>query len=117
MNYFRRMSDTEKEAFLAYWSKNREKERTSLRPFLVGLSAGLAIGISVILILESGWYERANMVSNSRLSSFVLLFAIILLSLFMAFFYREFRWEMQEQQYLELLAAKRKKEKNESKQP
>ena len=113
MSYFRGMSDAEKETFLAYWSKNREKERTSLRPFLVGLSAGFAIGISVILILESGWYERANMVSNSRLSAVILLIAIILLSLFMAFFYRKFRWEMQEQQYLELLAAKRKKEKNE----
>jgi len=111
------MLSNENETFLAYWSANREWERTSTRPFLVGLSAGFAIGIGVILLLESGWYERANMVANSRLSYFVLLLAILLISVFMAFFYRKFRWEMQEQRYLELLAAKKRAENEVDKQP
>src|ERR1700755_2806804 len=100
------MLSGENEDFLAWWPKNRDAERTSIRPFLMGLSAGFAIGIAVILVLESGWYERANMVANSTLSYLVLLLAILAVSLFMAFFYRKFRWEMQEQRYLELLAAK-----------
>lgn len=105
------MLSKENESFLVYWSQNREKQLKSLRPFIVGLSGGLAIGICILLVLESGWYERANMVANSRLSSVILLIAIILISLFMAFFYRKFRWEMQEQRYLEMLANKKNAEK------
>jgi quinol-cytochrome oxidoreductase complex cytochrome b subunit len=111
------MLSNENEAFLASWSKNREKEKTSSRPFFVGLSGGFAIGIAVITVLESGWYTRANMEANSRLSSVILLMAILIISFFLAFIYRKFRWETQEQRYLELLAAKKKAENQESKQP
>lgn len=104
------MLSHENEVFLAWWEKNRDKERTSTRPFLIGLSTGFAIGAGVIICLESGWFTRANMVANSRMSSVVLLIAILLISFFMAFFYRKFKWEMQEQRYLELLAAKNKTE-------
>ena len=111
------MLSSENETFLVYWSKNREKEKTSLRPFLVGLSAGFSIGIAVIVVLESGWYERANMVANSQFSYLVFLLAIALISVFIAFIYRKFRWEMQEQRWLELLAAKKKLENGAEKQP
>ena len=110
------MLSKENESFLVYWSQNREKQRTSVRPFIVGLSGGLAIGICILLVLESGWYERANMVANSRLSSVILLIAIMFISVFMAFFYRKFRWEMQEQRYLEILANKKNAEKASVKQ-
>jgi ABC-type transport system involved in Fe-S cluster assembly fused permease/ATPase subunit len=105
------------EKFLSYWPSNREQERTSLRPFLVGLSSGFAIGIAVIAVLESGWYERANMEANSIFNYSVLLLSILLIALFMAFVYRKFRWEMQEQRYLELLAAKKRTENTVEKQP
>lgn len=116
-NYFCRMLSKENEAFLAWWGQNREREKTSVKPFLVGLSAGFSIGIGVILILESGWYERASMVANSRLSSVVFVLAIMIVSVFMAFFYRKFRWEMQEQRYQELFILKNKAEKEAQKQP
>ena len=106
------MLSSDDETFLIYWSKNREQQKTSARPFLIGLSAGFALGISLIIVLQSGWYERANMEANSRLSSVVFLVAILLISLFMAFFYRKFKWEMQEQRYLELLSQKKKFEIN-----
>ena len=105
------------EIFLAYWSRNREQQKTSIRPFLIGLSAGFALGISLLLVLSTGWYERANMQANSRLSSIVFLLAILLISFFMAFLYRKFRWEMQEQRYLELLALKNKAENKDAVQP
>lgn len=108
MNYFCAMLSSTDEAFLTYWSKNREQQRTSIRPFLVGLSAGFTLGISLILVLSTGWYERANMEANSKMSSIVFLVAILIISFFMAFLYRKFRWEMQEQRYLELLAEKNK---------
>jgi membrane protein YdbS with pleckstrin-like domain len=105
------MLSRENESFLAYWEKNGESQRTSTRPLLVGLSAGIAIGVGVLVVLETGWFERANMVANSRLSSVVLVLAIMILSLFMAFFYRRFRWEMMEQRYQELKAAQKRLEK------
>ncbi|HVZ24626.1 MAG TPA: hypothetical protein VG842_01140 [Sediminibacterium sp.] len=98
--------DQRDETFYQYWQENREKEKHSTRPFFVGLAIGLCIGIAILLVLESGWDERAVMVANSRLSSFVLLLGILLISLFMAFFYRKFSWEMREQRFRELEARK-----------
>ena len=115
--YFCSMPSDENEVFMSWWERNREKERTSTRPFLIGLSTGFAIGAGVIVVLESGWYTRANMVANSRMSSVVLLLAILVISFFMAFFYRKFKWEMQEQRYLELRSAKNKRENTAGKQP
>jgi uncharacterized membrane protein len=111
------MLSKQDEAFVAFWSKNREQEKTSMRPFLVGMSAGLAVGVLVLVVLSSGWYERANMVANTRFSMAIFILAILILSFFMAFLYRRFRWEMQEQRYLELIAKKEKHEKTAQKQP
>ncbi len=111
------MLSKQDEAFVVFWSKNREQEKTSIRPLLVGISAGLAIGVLILVVLSAGWYERANMVANTRFSMFVFILAILILSFFMAFLYRRFRWEMQEQRYLELTAKKEKYEKTAQKQP
>lgn len=100
----------EDEDFVRYWGKNREKQKTSIRPFLVGMSSGFVIGILILITLSSGWYERAEMVANAGLSSVIFLLAILLLSFFMAFFYRKFRWEMQEQRFQELMAKKKRQE-------
>ena len=92
--------------FIAYWSANREIQKNSIRPLLVGLSAGFLLGISLVLIVYTGWDQRATMVANSKMNTLVFFLAILGISFFMAFLYRNFRWEMQEQQYLELLAKK-----------
>jgi formate/nitrite transporter FocA (FNT family) len=110
------MLSEKEEDFLAYWSENGKKQKTSLRPLLVGMSAGFLLGISLIVIVQTGWDQRATMVANSKLSSVVFLLAIILIAVFMAFLYRNFRWEMQEQQFLEL-NAKKKAHNSQSKQP
>lgn len=106
------MLSKEEEDFILYWEKNSFQQKHSTRPFMVGLSAGFVLGISLIAVVFSGWYERANMVANARLNSFVFLIAILGISLFMAFMYRKFRWETYEQRYRELLAKKKSHEKN-----
>ena len=103
------MLSPDDESFLAWWQENREKQKTSLRPLIVGLSAGFIMGICLIVAIASGWDQRATMEANSKLSSVVLLIAILIISVVMAFLYRKFRWEMQEQRYLELLAKKKTK--------
>jgi len=106
------MLTKEEEAFIQFWEKNSLQQKHSTRPFMIGLSAGFVLGISLIAVVFSGWYERANMVANSRLSSVVFLLAILGISFFMAFMYRKFRWETNEQRYRELLARKKSHEKN-----
>ena len=111
--YFCGMLSKEELDFLEYWEKNSLQQKHSTRPFMIGISAGFVLGISLIAVVFSGWYERANMVANSRLSSFVFLLAILGISFFMAFVYRKFRWETHEQRYRELLARKKTLEKKE----
>jgi hypothetical protein len=94
--------------FFDYWTLNREKAKTSKRAFLLGLSSGFAIGGAVLLAILSGWYPRATMEANSKMSAFVLFLAIIIIAVFIAYGYQKFKWEMMEQRYLEILARKKK---------
>jgi membrane protein YdbS with pleckstrin-like domain len=105
-SYFCGMLNSDEESFLEWWKKNGEREKTSVRPLLIGLSGGLILGICIVLMLVSNWDPRATMVANSQLSSVVLVIGIMIISVIMAFLYRNFRWEMQEQRYLELKAKK-----------
>ena len=97
------MDETE---FFDYWTKNRENAKNSKKAFLVGLSAGFAIGGALLIAIFSGWYPRATMVANSKMSVLVLFVAILMISVFTAFMYQKFKWEMLEQRYLEILAKK-----------
>lgn len=96
------------EAFFAFWQKNSEKEKSSRKTFMLGLSSGFAIGVVVLAFILSGWYKRATMEANSKMSAFVLFMAILGISIFIAFMYRKFKWEMNDQRYLEILAKKQK---------
>lgn len=60
----------------------------------------------VLFLLFSGrfWYKRADMIANSELSPAVLIAGIVLITGFVAVFYKHHQWEMKEQQYLELKA-------------
>lgn len=95
--------------FAAYWQENSSKEKSSSRAFMFGLSSGFAIGVAVLIVLYSGWYTRATMEANSKLSAIVLFLAILIISVFIALMYRRFKWEMQEQRFLEIVARKNKK--------
>jgi len=104
---------TEKEdKFITYWEANRELQKKGFRQYVKGLSRGLAIGAAIILLVVAGWYERADMEVNSKLSTGVFILAIVIIAVFMAWLYHNYQWEMQEQQYLELLAKKRKEQAN-----
>lgn len=110
------MLTPDEEKFLSWWPENGGLQKTSARPLIAGFSAGLVLGISIVVMLASGWDKRATMVANSQLSSIVLVLAIVIISVVMAFLYRKFRWEMQEQRYLEL-KAKKNAELTKEKQP
>lgn len=104
---------TEKENdFLQYWSQKRLTGKKDLKVFLKGLSKGLLIGIGIAVTIMIGWYKRANMEINTQLSPFIFLIAVIAISVFMAFIYQNYQWEMKDQYFLELQAKKKKEETN-----
>ena len=105
------MLTEQEETFILFWAEKRIQQKKNFKQFLKGLSSGLSIGIGIILLLVTGWYQRANMEANSKLSPIILFLTIAILSVFMGFIYQNYRWEMNEQQYLELLSKKKKAER------
>ncbi len=105
------MLTQQEEQFFIYWSEKRKLPKTDFKEFLKGLSTGLMIGIAIVLLLITGWYQRANMDANSKSSPFIIVIILVIIAVFMGFLYQNYRWEMNEQQYLELLNKKKKAEK------
>ena len=96
--------------FFESWSIQRIAYKNSARPFLIGLSARICIGIAILLTIYLGWYQRANMELNSNMNPYVFIIAIIGISIFMAFMYRNYQWEKNEQRYLSIIARKKQTE-------
>ncbi len=104
---------TEKEiAFLAYWEKNRNRQKKLVYQLAVGLPFGLVIGAFILTNFFSGWYKRAEMIANSQFNPWVLYVALLLIAVFFAIFSKKFQWDQQEQRYKEL---KHKQQKFENK--
>ncbi|HEX5154456.1 MAG TPA: hypothetical protein VFW07_23580 [Parafilimonas sp.] len=99
------LSEKEK-AFIEYWEKNRLKEKSILKQLFPGLPIGLALGTAILLVLDLGWYERANMIARTQSNPVVLFIAIAGIVAFTGFFYKKFRWEMNEQAFKELKLKK-----------
>ncbi len=89
-------------AFIKYWEQNRSKEKSLIKQFFPGLPIGLGISTAILLLLNSGWYVRADMVALSESSPVIIFIAIAGIVAFTGFFYKKFRWEMNEQAYKEL---------------
>ena len=110
------MLTEEEEAFIIYWKENRDKQKRTFRQFLLGIPLALLFVIPIALNFFSGWYKRASMVMNtSEFNPGVLLLALVLIVVFIAIFSRKFKWDQYEQRYIELLAKKKKLEKDEKK--
>lgn len=103
------MLNKEEEAFYLDWEKQRNIPQYKRRPFLRGLSVGLSLGVLVVIISELGWYERANMIANSRSNNLWIILAILTISVGFAWLYQQFTTEMNEQRYQELKHLKNKK--------
>jgi uncharacterized BrkB/YihY/UPF0761 family membrane protein len=103
------MISQEEEKFYLQWEKERLQPNYKRRAFLRGLSVGLSLGILVMLISAMGWYERANMVSNSWGNEIWVIIAIIIISIGFAWLYQQFTAEMNEQRFQELKNIKNKK--------
>ena len=106
------MLTPQEERFVQYWQENRDREKKLFRQLLIGLPAGLLIAIGIIASLVTArWYERADMLANTELSPNVLIIAILSIIVFMAIFYKKYKWDQNEQLYKELLYKKQQENK------
>jgi len=98
------MLNEDEKRFLAYWEMHRESEKKLLRQLLIGIPIGLIFAVPILIMLFSGkiWYKRADAVANTQLNPLVLIIAIIIITAFVAIFYKRHQWDMREQQYKEL---------------
>ena len=102
------LTENEK-GFVEWWSNNRLKQKRTLKQWLMGIPLGLLFGIPIIINFFSGWFKRADMQLNGQIASHefnpaVLLVAFILIVSFMAIFSKRYKWDQNEQRYLELKA-------------
>ena len=95
------LSEKEKK-FIIYWEEKRLQNKLNPFFFMSGFAGGLAIGLLVLTAIGIGWHKRANMDANAMLNPIVLIIAIIAISVFIAFFYNSFKYEQNEQLYVEL---------------
>ena len=106
------MTDEEKD-FMNWWEENRLKEKKVLKQMLIGLPIGFAFGLPILLsVLFRGWYNRMPYISGTQLT--MILVGILLIIVFYAIFRMYFKWDMREQQYLEL---KKKYERDAANKP
>jgi di/tricarboxylate transporter len=101
--------ENDENKFIAFWENNRLQQKKSFLQFIKGLSIGLLVGFAIIIAIISGWYTRANMLANSKMSTYILVIALFFIAVFMAWLYQNYQWEANEQKYLELLAKQKKK--------
>jgi hypothetical protein len=105
------MLTSNEEKFLTYWAANRENKKQNFKQFIKGFSSGIAIGICILVIIGIGWYSRANMEANAKASPVLIIICIGIVAVFMAFMYKNYKWEQNEQLYQELMAKKKKQNK------
>ena len=99
------LSEKDKE-FIIYWEKERERQNSISAKIISGLPMAILfcvpilLFITVIYLFLPEWYTK---VSN-KLPGAVLtiIIALIIMVFFFAYFRMQFKWESNEQYYLEL---------------
>ena len=95
--------------FIVYWENNRERRKKVIKQLFIGLPLGTLLVALILISSLSGWYKRAVMTINVDSSLIiVLMIASLLIVAFIVVFSVRHRWEMDEQQYLELKAREKK---------
>lgn len=103
------MLDTKEKLFVDYWELRRLVEKRLVYQLMTGLPVGLLFSLPILFILFTGryWFKRADMIANSQMSPVLLVVAVLIISVFVAVFYKRHQWEMKEQQYRELMERER----------
>ena len=91
---------------MRHWEEVRGNESRFMSKLTRGLPMAMLFGLPVILslmavyILSPDWYAKISVSASGVFET--LLLAVILIILFFSYFRMHFKWEMNEQLYLEL---------------
>lgn len=104
---------SEKElAFLSYWEANRTQQNNFVSKLLRGLPMAFMFGMPIILFILAVytwlpvWYTK---ISDTTSGTFVtIVIAVFIAIIFFSYFRMHFKWEMNEQLYLELKHKQKK---------
>ena len=106
------MLTAEEEKFVKYWDENREKHADSMSKLIRGLPMASMFGLPILLLILCvyfffpDWYTK---ISGTSAETFVVVvIAIVIFILVYAFARMHFKWEMNEQLYLELKYKQKK---------
>lgn len=102
------MLTKEETSFIEFWEKNRLRKKQVWRQLSVGLPLAVLLVIAIFVNFFSGWYKRAEMTLHRENTSLVLvlLVAALLIVVFVVVFSVRHKWDMNEQQYKELLSRR-----------
>ncbi|MEJ7625996.1 MAG: hypothetical protein WKF35_03950 [Ferruginibacter sp.] len=92
--------------FILYWEGVRMRESSFTRKLYGGLPMAIVFGLPIILFILvvylffPDWYMK---ISNTKSGSFIVIIIAVLIAIFFFSYFRmHFKWEMNEQLYLEL---------------
>ena len=112
LRYFCSMLTEKEKQFLLYWEREREKQNSTKAKLINGLPMAVLFSVPVLLLITAvylffpEWYTK---ISNRLAGSMVtIIIAVILCTVFYAYFRMHYKWEMNEQLYLELKAKSKK---------
>src|SRR4051812_19008245 len=100
--------------FLQHWELVREKESSFKSKLFRGLPMASLFGlpiifsIAIIYFLSPEWYTKISQAAAG--STGTILISVIILILFFSYFRMHFKWEMNEQFYIQLKARKQQAE-------
>jgi glycopeptide antibiotics resistance protein len=92
--------------FMEHWELVREKESHFLSKLGRGLPMAMLFGLPIILsivcvyYLSPEWYTKISQAASGVLGTLIL--AVIITIIFFSYFRMHFKWEMNEQLYMEL---------------
>ena len=105
------MLTPEEENFIRYWEDNRLRKKKVWRQVSVGLPLGVALAGAILVNIYSEWNPAGSYLKNNAERLLIVFGAVILIVLFIIIFSARHRWDMNEQNYLELLAKREKERK------
>jgi cbb3-type cytochrome oxidase subunit 3 len=98
--------------FILYWEAARERESKLARKLTGGLPMAAIFGLPIILsvvvvyIFFPDWYTKISDTTSGTFT--VIVIAVLIAIVFFAYFRMHFKWEMNEQLYLELKSLQKK---------
>jgi amino acid permease len=102
----------EEAKFVDYWAENRTKLSSFKSKLLRGLPTASIFGLPILLLIVCvylflpEWYIKVS--KTSPATFLVVIIAVVIIILFYAFAKMHFKWEMNEQLYLEFKAKQKK---------